>query len=531
LSVRTGFELHPGGCRLVEVKVASSGRRTPAADVHVTAFVSVVPGGENPDLLTPSLAALRQERKLSREAWVTLWGLRATQQLLRLPPVKGQVMEALARREARKEIAAFETGEGASVAVTQGADVMVGSSKRREVSIVVASNDEVRRRIQPIVDAGFVVSGVVTPALALAALARSRARDDAKGTAAYVAIVRSAICLAIIRDGVLLFAREMPWGYGSQDSGQQAAGGGQDTLRVSNPDSGIEIRLASELKRSILFFKQTFRAPVESVALVGDMPNMRALTGPLGEALGVPVQTLDSLVGIDATAVPEPADAFRADVASLRMAIATAAEPNPSANLLPSVIRKLRESHVQAVRLGLAVAASVLLVAGWYYITSYTVRHQRVEIESIEQQLAILEPDANRVSQLRAAYTLTLAQQSSLAAFDSQGPRLARFLEVIAGSTPEEIALTSLVVLADGASWRATITGLAMDEDAAIAQAAVNALLESLAASPFAGPTLSPPQRRVVSGRGGAAAGGAGADPLPAGMIGVEFVADFRLAK
>jgi hypothetical protein len=35
----------------------------------------------------------------------------------------------------------------------------------------------------------------------------------------------------------------------------------------------------------------------------------------------------------------------------------------------------------------------------------------------------------------------------------------------------------------------------------------------------------------VVSGRGGAAAGGAGADPLPAGMIGVEFVADFRLAK
>jgi Tfp pilus assembly PilM family ATPase/Tfp pilus assembly protein PilN len=521
LSTRTGVELYPDGCRLVEVKVSAKGRRAPAPDVHVTAFVNPVAEAGEPVALTAALDAARQQRKLSRDVWVTIWGLRATQQLLRLPPAKPEAMEALARREARKELAPFESGEGASVAITTGAEVMIGTHKRREVSLVAASNEDIRRRIQPLIDAGFLVRGVVTPALALAALARSRQSADGLagtgtgGTAAYVAIIRTAICVAIIRDGILLFAREMPWGYGTP---------------VAGPETSIEARLASELKRSILFFKQTFRAPVESVALVGDMPTLRSLTGPLGESLGVPVQTLDSLVGIDAATVPEPAERFRAEVAALRMAIATAAETRPAANLLPAGIRKLRESHVTAVRLALAVAASVLLVAGWYYVTSQTARNQRLEIESIEKQLAILEPDAVRVSQLRAAYATTMAQQAALAAFDSQGPRLARFLEEFARLTPDEIVLTGVSVQADQAFWHASITGLAVHEDAAVAQGAVNALVQALTVSPFAGPPVRPVARRVVSGRTAAATAGGGA-PLPPGVIGVEFAADFRLAK
>src|SRR5678815_5605471 len=90
------------------------------------------------------------------------------------------------------------------------------------------------------------------------------------------AVSASATCLAIIRDGVLLFVREMSWGHQS-DAG---------------PSSQEEIgaRLASELKRSVLFFKQTFRASVDGVVLCGDVPHLRVLTGPLGDALAVPVQ-------------------------------------------------------------------------------------------------------------------------------------------------------------------------------------------------------------------------------------------------
>src|SRR5688572_1002588 len=294
MATRTSFELHPDGCRLVEVQV-STGRDSSAGDIHVRKFVSEVVDVESPSALSAALQQARQDRNLQRASWVTVWGLRSTQLLLRLPPARSGDLEALATREARKDIAPFDTdGEGASIAVVPGADVQVGPHRRREVSLVVVSSAEVRARIQPIVDAGFEIAGVVTPALALAALARTRAGGIPGSTSAYVALSRQATCLAIVRDGVLVFTREMPWGHASKASGETLA-----------------VRLAMELKRSILYFKQTFRTPVVSVVMCGDMPTLRTLTAPLGDALGVPVETLDSLVGIDAASVPEPAEMFR----------------------------------------------------------------------------------------------------------------------------------------------------------------------------------------------------------------------------
>jgi hypothetical protein len=482
--------------------------------VRVTAFAAT--GARDGDAgLSASLTRLRSERKLSRRVTVTLWGLRSVQQLLRLPPAATEALEPLARREARRDLAPLEAdGEGASVAIALGPETMVGAQRRREVSLVAASNGEIRRRLQPIVDAGFVVDAVVTPALALAALARAR-RDVTPATAAYAAILGETICLAIVRDGLLVFAREMPWGH----AGGQAA--------AAEP---TDVRLASELKRSILFFKQTFRSAVEAVVLCGDMPDLRVLTAPLAEALAVPVQTLDSLVGIDAAAIPAPAERFRSDAAALRVAIAAASEPDPPANLLPAVIRLSRESRAQRVRVVLATAASLLLVGGWYSLSSQTARHQQVEMRAIESQLAILEPDAQRAAERRDAYTRTMAQQAALGALETQGPRLARFLEALAQHAPADVVLTSVDVRADGPYWRAEVHGLATNEEAADAQASVNAFLEALARSPFAGTPLQPPSRRIVGSRPAGVTGPA-AEPLPPGTIGVAFVADLRLAR
>ena len=133
-------------------------------------------------------------------------------------------------------------------------------------------------------------------------------RDVAAGTpAVYVALTARATCLAIIRNGLVLFSREMPWGHGTEDP--EAV----DT----DPVAAIATRLSAELRRSVLFFKQTFRAPVEHVILCGDMPNLRSLTGTLGTSLQVSVQTLDSMVGIDAVALPEPHDRFREEIAAI----------------------------------------------------------------------------------------------------------------------------------------------------------------------------------------------------------------------
>lgn len=536
MPTRTSIELHPNGCRLVEVELPARRRGPVQADVRVRTFASDVPGVEDS---VGALSRLRKERKLAKQAWVTIWGLRSVQQFLRLPPAKPADLEALAARDARKDIALLEGGgDRATTTVVIGSEIQVGAQRRREVSLVAASSAEVKSRIQPIVDAGFVVQGVLTPALALTAVARAQ-RDVLPGTAAvYVALTARATCVAIVRDGVLMFAREIPWGHESDEGADLPAKAGSHTAQAGSHTERshteeISARLASELKRSVLYFKQTFRAAVEAVALCGDMPDLRALTAPLGAALDLPVKTLDSLVGIDAAAVPEPADQFRASVADLRLAIAAGADPAPSANLLPATIRMSREARTRTVRVAGAVAASLVLsVAGYTSVQRSASGYER-ERQQIEQELARLEPEAQRLDALRQAHGVDLARRAAVGAFDSQGPRLARFLEALSAGMPDSIVLTSVTAESAGIRWRATVTGVAVADDATSGQAAVNGLITMLTESPHVGAPVRPPSIRVVSGRTGDAPAAGGGTPalIPPDTSGVEFALQFEVPK
>jgi Tfp pilus assembly PilM family ATPase len=511
MASRTSIELHTDGCRVVDVDV----RQAPASDVRVRAFVANLPWGENrrrSSDIAAALAQLRKDHTLATDACVTIWGLRSSYQFLRLPPAKDSDLDALARREARTDIAPLETdGAGACVAIMVGPDVQVGTHRRREVSLIAASEADVRRQIQPISDAGFVVRRVVTPAIALTAVARSSPDIAAGSTMAYVALGARATCVAIVRDGVLLFSREIPWGH--------SEGGAEP----------IETRLAAEVRRSILFFRQTFRAGVDGVVLCGDAPSLRALTSPMGTALSVPVQTLDSLTGIDADRIPEPADVFRADVASLRMAIAAGAEALSYANLLPESIREARDTRTTTLRSVVALAAGILLVIGWYaMVASSSSASESSEVRDLERRIAVLEPQSANLAGLRRASTLAGLRGAALSAFDSQGPRLARILDLLSQSTSDEIALTAIDVQTDGGFWRTNIQGIAVTRDAAAGQSAVNRLLQRLSESPLVGPVVQPPSLRLLSGAQSAAAE---RRPIPDGMTGVEFALHFRVPR
>jgi Tfp pilus assembly protein PilN len=508
VATRTGIELHPDGMRLVELHCGS---RDPRADVRVRRFHTHAPADSDPPALTDTLRRIRTSLKMPRRASVVIWGLPSLQQVLRLPPARPADLEALALREARKDIAALDPdGAGAAVAVMPGAEVQIGTQRRREVSLVAASDAAVRERIQPLVRAGFVVEAVLTPALALAAMARGRREGVAGEASLYVAVGSRVTCLAIVRDGVLLFAREMPWGH------------------ATGPGEPLDVRLASELKRSILYFKQTFRAPVEAVVLCGDLPGLRSVAAPLGEALATRIETLDSLTGIDAAAVPEPADAFRADVAALRLAIVAAADQHPPANLLPAVIRRAQETRTELLRLGAGMAAGIVLSLAWYSYAGSAATHGNEEAARLERQVAVLEPEAARVEEVRRERAIAASRHAALSAFEAQGPRLARFLEAIAHAAPAPIVVTSIAADAEGADWRADVSGVAIAPDPATGQASVNEFLARLAESPYSGRMSHAPSFRVVSS-GAARAGGAG--KLPDGMSGVEFTARFRLAR
>jgi Tfp pilus assembly protein PilN len=294
----------------------------------------------------------------------------------------------------------------------------------------------------------------------------------------------------------------------------------------------VSARLASELRRSVLFFKQTFRASVDRVVVCGDMPDVRTLTAPLGEAVSLPVSAADSLAGLDASSIPEPAAQFRTEVAALRLAIASGAETVPPINLLPDSIRVGRESRARTVRLSGSVAASVAVVAAAYVFVGRTSAQYETEQAKIQNELASLEPEARHRDQLRGAYALAASQGLALAAFDSQGPRLTRFLEALSAATPDEIVLSSVSAEADGMRWNTTVTGIAVTPDAASGQAAVNALLRRLAESPFAGAPVDPPSFRMVSGSGAATGtSGDATHRIAEGMSGVEFELHLRVEK
>jgi Tfp pilus assembly PilM family ATPase/outer membrane murein-binding lipoprotein Lpp len=328
--------------------------------------------------LSPELTRLRQEQRLARDAWVTIWGLRSVHQFLRLPPTATDDLEAMSLREAHHELAAFEAEVGrASVALMIGDDVHVGTHRRREVSLTAVAESEIARQVQPLVDAGFTVRGVCTPAMALTAVARHHERATAEATVAYVALESNAMCVAIVRDGVLLSSREIPWEF-------------------ADSADAVRERLVDELRRSLLFFRQSFRAVVERIVLCGGMPNLRALTSSTSAALNVPVETLDSLSGIDAEAVPEPADTFRATVAALWPAIAIAAQSSDQLNLLATPARVQRETRTRMMRIAAAVVAGVLILSAWYFMTRGGKDNRAAEVEQLQQQVARLESEVKR---------------------------------------------------------------------------------------------------------------------------------------
>jgi Tfp pilus assembly PilM family ATPase len=356
MTVHTSFELHVDRCRVVEVHTLSERRRVPASDVQVRSFITSLPADPRSSDFTATLRRVRDERRLSRQATVTMWGVRSMHRFVQLPDAADVELRARAVREAADDIALLEAdGTPARIAVTVGREALVGADAQRGVSLTAASTTEIERRLEPFTTAGFDIVRVMTPAMALTAVARDRV-DTVPGEALmYVALAPHATCVAIVSGGLLQLAREIQWGHADGQS-------------ESEP---FDRRLAAELRRSLLFFKQRFRASVDRMVLCGDIDNLRSVSGTLGAVSGLPVETLDSLTGIDASALPEPADEFRAHVAALRLAIAAGAEPAPYSNLQPE---NNAARHTRALTWPIVggLAAALVLLGVWYGVRKWS---------------------------------------------------------------------------------------------------------------------------------------------------------------
>ena len=481
---RTGIELLPYVCRIVEVRTGTGVfGRGPSAGPRVRVFHEIPYAAANPGSLTADLRPLM--KGLERRAAVAVWGLRSTHQALLLPPAAAPAdLEAMARREVR-------AASGNTAADPSADGIVIGALRaegRREVGYVSVPSEEMNARLLPLVDAGFVIETAVTPAVAHASIVRQRRASLPDAITAVLSINGRATALTVLRGSLVLFARELPWGDETEQAEHAASGVVAATFAA---------RLASELRRSLVYLKQSHRVDITHVLVCGDVPDVRALTGPLMHELDVEVETLDLPDDLDLSRLQEKADRFSARLGAWRTALALAIDPAPPVNLAPRDVGASRSGPRLQRRLGAAVAAGLLVAAAGWGLVTFLSGNATAEQQSLRRLVGALEPEMQRQAEERRHAALAAARQAALRAFASQGPRLARVLEAFSRAAPGDIALTEFTVEPGTGYWRITAEGQAEGANAAAAQATFNRFLKALKSSPLLGNPITPPSLRV----------------------------------
>ncbi|MEK6631611.1 MAG: hypothetical protein AABY89_12835, partial [Acidobacteriota bacterium] len=492
---RVGIELLPSACRVIEIQDQAGfswfRRKSRTRDTRVTAFAELPYSPGASGALAAELSQVLGGRLSGRRVWVAPWGLHSTHQVMLLPGAGAHDVEAMARREAKQA----PRPAGGAGELADG--VVVGDLRehgRTDVVYVSVPADEIRSRIQPLLDAGLTLEGVVTPALAHAALVRQRSASFPDAVTAVLSVNAHATAITVLRGGLVLFAREMPWGF--------------ETERSEQPGHVLDVgvfaaRLASELRRSLVHLKQSQKADVGHVLVCGDVPDLRALTAPLMHELDIEVETLDSLEGFDMAHLPEPADQFRSRVGSLRTAWALAADQSPPVNLLPREVTPVRIRNLappNTRRLAAAAVVGVILAAALWGVGELMARSSKSEADALRRQVATLEPQSRRADEVRRVVALVTAREAALRAWDSQGRRLTRVLDAIARSAPVDVAVTTFKIEPRVGAWHLTVEGHAEGENPAAAQVAFNKFLRQLRDSSLLGEPSGPPSLKIRTG-------------------------------
>jgi hypothetical protein len=509
-----GLELLPDACRVVEVQTSTGwlGRnRAGTGSSRVKAFHEVPYSPDHPGACAAELHRLLGGR--GRDVRMALWGLRSTHQVFHLPQADTADLEMMARREARGRAG----GQAATAGTVAHADgVMVGEhtdAGRREVGYVSVSPAELLGRLQPFTSAGIAIGSVMTPAAAHALMVRQRWGGFSESTTAVLSVNSRATAMTVVRGGVVLFTRELPWGYQTE---QGERGGSFDAPSFAG-------QLAAELRRSLVFLKQQSKVDVGHVLVCGDLADLRSLTGPLMHELNVEVETLDSLEGFDVAHLPEPADEFRTRIGALRTAWALAAMPSTSLNLQPRETGAARftptfDSDTRR-RVIVAALAGLLIVGLAWGGSRFLTSRSTGDVAASRRQIGTLEPEVRRLETNRQALAMMGVRSAALQAFATQGPRLALVLEALAKDTPGDVVITSLKVLPGVGTWKVTINGQAFADTPALAQGVFNQFLRGATTSPLLGQPVLPPSINVATDEPqrallNAGAGGGGGAPL-----------------
>jgi len=167
--------------------------------------------------------------------------------------------------------------------------------------------------LAPLTEAGFEIVSVLSPAQALARVARARQVGAAAGTAvAALSLNRHGAAIAIVAGTEVICSRVFEWSLGTPFSGAHSELLDRYLL-VS--------QIAPQLQHVIDLVRPVYGATVSSVVACGNLPNLRSLAMLLIEEMDIEVETLDSAELLDPSLAPST---LGDTVASLQLAAAVA---------------------------------------------------------------------------------------------------------------------------------------------------------------------------------------------------------------
>jgi hypothetical protein len=204
MPVRLGIELSPTACRIVELD--SNPQTDPgAAATRIRSYARLPRGGVETRSRLSSLRHL--------PAAAVVWGLQADHRQV--------VVERHAFGRMRREAVAAMRNGGVEIR-GRVADIFAQPRMKgvaaRSVVVALASTPGIVTAMRWLAGEGVRVQSIVTPALALMSLARlRRALTAPDRIEAYVVVEELTSALALVRNGVLLAASELAWGYQDED--------------------------------------------------------------------------------------------------------------------------------------------------------------------------------------------------------------------------------------------------------------------------------------------------------------------------
>ena len=223
---------------------------------------------------------------------------------------------------------------------------------------VVAWGDD--RSVAPLIDAGFEVGAVLTPAQALARVVRSRTVGAPSETAiAAVSINTHGAVIAIVSGSEVVHSRTVEWSLGTPFTG----------TRSELLDRYLLVsQIAPQLQHVIDLVRPVYGTTVTSTVVCGNLPNLRSLAMLLIEEMDLEVEILDAEDLLEASVAAQTA---AENVASLQMDAAVASpgerpmpvpgEPEPIRHVAPDRDQRSPTNHTR-VRLQNAMAAAAMAV-------------------------------------------------------------------------------------------------------------------------------------------------------------------------